>query len=235
MALSPPPAFAYRAKALDVVDHHYDDQRPGKPLLLLIPGGAIALGALALVLAVVYGTWGSGTLEPGAGAALLALLSPVYVAGVFLFSYGYELYDLKKALKLTAIIVMVTVAAVVILAVLLVVLKAMSGGSRSSSRSSSSSSSSSGGGGGGRGSSSDGGFRHYDLHFGGGSAAPAPPSSPSPADAAAGAAAGAALAAPKPYECPYCRRLYLPEETQYVCPGCGASDGTARVKGLSGE
>jgi len=32
------------------------------------------------------------------------LLAPVYIGGVFLFSYGYELYDLPRALRLTAIL-----------------------------------------------------------------------------------------------------------------------------------
>jgi hypothetical protein len=43
------------------------------------------------------------------------LLAPFYVGGVFLFSYGYELYNVPRAIRLTAIIVFVTLAAVFLL------------------------------------------------------------------------------------------------------------------------
>lgn len=42
--------FNVRAKTRQVIDHHYDDEKPGKPLYLLIPGGLIALASLALII-----------------------------------------------------------------------------------------------------------------------------------------------------------------------------------------
>lgn len=37
------------------------------------------------------------------GLTLMAILAPFYIGGVFLFSYGYELYNVPKALRLTAL------------------------------------------------------------------------------------------------------------------------------------
>ena len=42
-------ALKVRAKTSEVKEYHNDDARPGKPLYLLIPGGLIALAALALI------------------------------------------------------------------------------------------------------------------------------------------------------------------------------------------
>jgi hypothetical protein len=65
-----------RAKAQQVVDHHYDDQKPGKPLYLLVPGGLIALASLALIIYIAYQTWYTGEMPaetnytcPNCGAA----------------------------------------------------------------------------------------------------------------------------------------------------------------------
>jgi len=52
--------LAVRAKTRQVVDHHYDDEKPGKPLYLLIPGGLIALASLALIIYIAYQTWYTG-------------------------------------------------------------------------------------------------------------------------------------------------------------------------------
>src|SRR3989338_4604277 len=111
-----------RAKTAQVVDYHRDDAKPGKPLYLLIPGGLIALISLGLIVFIAYRVWLEESLAQNTGLTLIAVLAPLYVGGVFLFSYGYELYNLTRALRLTAIIVFVTVASVVILAVLLVLL-----------------------------------------------------------------------------------------------------------------
>ena len=150
----------------------------------------------------------------------MLLLAPFYIGGVFLFSYGYELYNLPRALRDTAIIVFITVASVVIIAVLFVALGAMSGGSssRSSSKSESSSSgsrASSGGSGGGF--SSGGSFSNIGPIFLGGTGSThtvtrevvrevpvAPPK-------------------PQPITCPYCGRAYVPAENKYACPNCGGA------------
>src|SRR5688572_19159453 len=134
-----------RAKTHEVYEYDHDDSKPGKPLHILIPGGLIALGALAVIIFVGYLTWIDESISQELGIILCLVLAPFYVGGVFLFSYGYELYDIPRALRLTAIIVFVTVAAVVIVAVLFLALGNMKGGgSSSSSRNKSSSSKSSG-------------------------------------------------------------------------------------------
>src|SRR6266487_5863970 len=110
------------AKTQEVVEYHHDDSLPGKPLHILIPGGLVALASLAVIVLVAYLTWFKGQIDQSTGIVLVILLTPFYVGGVFLFSYGYELYNIPRAIRLTAIIVFVTVAAVMIIAVLFVVL-----------------------------------------------------------------------------------------------------------------
>src|SRR3972149_11627370 len=104
------------AKTHEVVEYDRDDSLPGKPLHILIPGGLVALASLGAIILVAYLTWFKGELAPNTGLLLVALLAPFYVGGVFLFSYGYELYNIPRAIRLTAIIVFVTVSAVVIVA-----------------------------------------------------------------------------------------------------------------------
>src|SRR5450756_895790 len=136
MTTTRPGVLNVRTKTDAVKDYHYDDAKPGKPLYLLIPGGLIALAAIGLIIYIIYATWfkSDGGMPTSQGVGLIALLAPFYIGGVFMFSYGYELYDMKKTLKLTAI--------VVIIAVLLVLAGGSSGKSSSSSSKSSSSSSS---------------------------------------------------------------------------------------------
>src|SRR5215212_6822106 len=106
------------AKTQEVVEYDHDESLPGKPLHILIPGGLVALASLAVIILVAYLTWYKGELNQGTGLLLVLLLAPFYVGGVFLFSYGYELYNVPRALRLTAIIVFLTVASVVIVVVL---------------------------------------------------------------------------------------------------------------------
>jgi uncharacterized membrane protein YgcG len=217
---SPPAEETYNARQVNsktrqVVDYHYDDDLPGKPLFLLIPGGLIALVSLGLIIWIAYRTYYQDGMDASAGLPMILLLAPFYVGGVFLFSYGYELYDLRKALRDTAVIVFITAAAVVILAVLFV-LAGMLGEGKSSSSSKSSSgkssharSSSS--------SSSGGGSWGSDIGpiFVGGTntrtetrevvrEVPVEP------------------AEPRPITCPNCGRPYIPARTDFICPSCGA-------------
>src|SRR5438105_4085957 len=136
MATSQYNALKVRAKTQEVVDYHHDEAQPGKPLYLLVPGALIALSSLVLIIWTLYAWLLDESLAGERALLFLALLAPVYIGGVFLFNYGYELYDVPKALRLTAIIVLITVSAVLIVAVLF----ALAGGSKSSSSSRSSSS-----------------------------------------------------------------------------------------------
>jgi hypothetical protein len=211
--MSPNPGTLHvRARTRQVVDHHYDDDKPGKPLYLLIPGGLIALASLALIIYLAYLTFWQGDLSQNEGLTLMVILAPFYIGGVFLFSYSYELYNLPKALRLTAIVVFLTLAAVIIVAVLLVALGAAGDNRESrSSRSSRSRSASSGGG------SGWGGLWPWPI-FLGGFGGPRQtvtrevirevPTAPPP---------------PQPVTCPYCGTAYVPAQTNFACPNCGAA------------
>ncbi len=222
MTSSNPGALRVRAKTNQVVDHHYDEEKPGKPLYLLIPGGLIALATLALEIFIAYQAFLNEGIPQSTGILLMLVLAPFYIGGVFLFSYGYELYNLPRALRDTAVIVFITVAAVVIIAVLFVVLGSMGEGrSGSSSRSSSKSESSSSGGGASSGGSGGGiGGGYYGgmgpVFIGGLGPSrvetrevvkevPVQPSKP------------------QPVTCPYCGRAYVPADNKYACPNCGGA------------
>lgn len=208
------------AKTQEVIDYDHDDALPGKPLHILIPGGLIALAVLGTIILVAYLTWFEEQLNQTTGLVLISILFPFYVGGVFLFSYGYELYNIPRALRLTAIIVFLTVAAVVIVAVLFFVLGA--GGKNSSSRSSKSKSS------------------------GGGSAKPKAKTTSSSGGSSFPNIGNVVVlggsgrthtrevtrevvkevevpVAPRSVDCPFCRRSYVPADQNYACPACGAA------------
>lgn len=219
------PQSQYRARQIgakthEVVEYDHDETKPGKPLHVLIPGGLVALASLAVIVLVAYLTWVEGQVEQGTGLVLIGILFPFYVGGVFLFSYGYELYNVPRAIRLTAIIVFLTVAAVVIVAVLFVVL---AGGGKLPEKSKSSS----------------GGKSKVKANI-------APTSSSSSTRSAGMPNLGNVVVlgnmgrsthtrevvtekrvevpvAPRAIDCPYCRRSYVPAEQDYACPACGAA------------
>jgi hypothetical protein len=211
------------AKTHEVVEYDHDDSLPGKPLHILIPGGLIALAALGTIILVVYLTWYEGRLNEGTGLGMILLLAPFYIGGVFLFSYGYELYNIPRALRLTAIIVFLTVAAVVIVAVLFLALgaggkgltggsskkKSSGGGSKPLAKSVSSSTSSGGG----------SGFPNLGnvVVLGGGGRTHTREVTREVVKEVE------VPVAPRSVDCPYCGRSYVPAEQNYACPACGAA------------
>lgn len=217
------------AKTQEVLNYHRDDGVPGKPLHILIPGGLVALAALAVIVYVAYLTWLEHRFDQTTGIILLAVLAPFYIGGVFLFSYGYELYNIPRALRLTAIIVFVTLAAVVIVAVLFFIL-----GSGNELPGSSKKEKSSGGGGGTKvhasnassSSTSSSSSRGSSIGSGLGSVVFMP-------DIGGGGATREVTrevvkevqvpVAPRSVNCPYCQRSYVPSEQNYACPACGAA------------
>jgi len=218
-----------RAKTHEVFEYDHDDEKPGKPLHLLIPGGLIALATLALIVYLAYLVWFEGTMEQGIGLTLIGILSPFYVGGVFLFSYGYELYNVKRAIRLTAIIVFITLAAVVILAVLFFLLGESKGGSSSKSSSSSSSKSSS------KSSSSGRGGAQGGLIAGAAAKKSSSSGSSSGGDIWISGGGGTRTRTvtkevvkevpkePMPIKCPFCSRSYVPVDFNFACPNCGAA------------
>ncbi|HNA89946.1 MAG TPA: hypothetical protein PK989_11595 [Anaerolineales bacterium] len=244
MATSEYKARQVRAKTHEVYDYDHDESKPGKPLHILIPGGLIALATLALIIFIAYLTFLDESLNQTLGLVLMGILSPFYVGGVFLFSYGYELYNIPRALRLTAIIVFVTLASVVIIAVLFLLLGNMKGGSSSSSNSSSNKSSS-------HSKSSSSKSNNGAAVFGG------LVGGLSQKDSSSGSSSGSSSSGghyssgpifigtggrtrvetrevtkevvkevpkePMPVTCPFCSRSYVPLEQNYVCPSCGAA------------
>ncbi len=204
------------AKTHEVVEYDHDDSKPGKPLHILIPGGLVALGALGTIILVAYLTWFEQRLDQSVGLIMIALLFPFYVGGVFLFSYGYELYNVPRAIRLTAIIVFLTVAAAVIVAVLILVLggggklpskeKSSGGGSKGRSRSTSSSSSG----------SDFPNLGNVILLGGSGRTHTREVTREVVKEVEV-------PVAPRSVDCPYCKRSYVPTENNYACPACGAA------------
>jgi hypothetical protein len=220
-----------RAKTHEVIDYDHDESKPGKPLHIMVPGGFVALGALGTIILVAYLTWFEGTVAENLGLILILVLAPFYVGGVFLFSYGYELYNIPRALRLTAIIVFLTVGAVVIVAVLALVLF---GGGKLPSGSSGKKSSGSGRRSSVRSSSSSGGPKVSQSKM------------PSSSSSSRGIDVGNVVVlggggrthtrevtkevvkevevpvAPRSINCPNCNRGYVPADEKYICPSCGA-------------
>ena len=236
-----------RAKTHEVFEYDHDDEKPGKPLHILIPGGLIALATLALIIFVAYQTWFEGNLAENIGTILVIILLPFYVGGVFLFSYGYELYNIPRALRLTAIIVFVTLAAVVIVAVLFFLMGNMKGGKSSSSKSGKSSSKSSSSS---KPSASPKPSAKSGSNLGGiigaaGAAANKSSSSNSSSGDGFSRSGGHVFIGgggtrvetrevtkevvkevpkePMPITCPFCSRSYIPMEHKFICPSCGAA------------
>ena len=213
------PARQVSAKTQEVIDYDHDESLPGKPLHILIPGGLVALASLGVMIFVIYLTWFAERLNQGTGIVLLALLAPFYVGGVFLFSYGYELYNVPRALRLTAIIVFLTVGAVVIMAVLFFVLAAGGKGLPESSSDRKSSNKA-------RGKSrsiptSSGGSGFPNL---GPLVILGNPGRTQPREVTREVVKEVEVpVAPRSIDCPYCGRSYVPAEQNYACPACGAA------------
>ncbi len=207
------------AKTQEVVEYDHDDSLPGKPLHILIPGGLVALGSLAVIILVAYMTWFDGRLTQTTGLLLIGLLAPFYIGGVFLFSYGYELYNVPRAIRLTAIIVFVTVGAVVIIAVLFVVLG--SGGKLPESSSKKKSGDRARVQTKGPSSSSGGGLGIPNI---GPIIAMGGPGRTHTREVTREVVKEVEVpVAPRAIDCPYCQRSYVPAEQNYACPACGAA------------
>ena len=203
------------AKTQEVIAYDHDPFLPGKPLHILIPGGIVALAALGVILYVAYRTWFQGDLNQGTGLVLIGLLAPFYVGGVFLFSYGYELYNIPRALRLTAIIVFLTVGAVVIVAVLFFLLGSGRGFPESSSDKKSS-----------------GKAKVQPRNLPSSGPVGMPNIGPLVILGGPGRTQTREVTrevvkevpvAPRSIDCPYCGRSYVPAEQDYACPACGAA------------
>jgi hypothetical protein len=196
-----------RERTTQVLEHHYSTANPDKPLWLLVPGGLLALATLAVIVTLAYRTWYTGTLPRHDGLLWILVLTPVYAGGVFVFSYGYELYDLKAALRLTAMVVLITALAVIILAALFCVLGSKGGKSSKSGGPSRGGSGSSGRGllGGVLDVTTSG---HSSSASSAGSAGPVIPPP---------------VLAPMALACPHCGQSFFLGSRTLFCPACGGA------------
>jgi hypothetical protein len=112
----------------EVIAYDHDPEKPGKPLKLLVPGGLIAVGAFLAMLFVGYRAWYQREMDTTLAVWLLLLLGVVWFGSIFLFSYGYTLYDTGKAVKMTLLIGIVGVLVVAIAIALFVVFRDDAGG-----------------------------------------------------------------------------------------------------------
>ncbi len=122
-----------RERAGAAVDHHYDQTNPDKPLWLMFPAGAVAVVALLWAVWICYQAWFAPHPQPAA-LKILPITLVFYFAGVFYFSYGYELYNTGRAVKLTITIGLIGLAAVVIVVALGFVLGALGKRARSAGK-----------------------------------------------------------------------------------------------------
>lgn len=206
------------AKTQEVVAYDHDVSLPGKPLHILIPGGLVALASLAVIVLVAYLTWFEGELPQSTGLILVALLAPFYVGGVFLFSYGYELYNVPRAIRLTVIIVFLTVAAVVIVAVLFFVLGSGKGLPESSSKKKSSGKPKV------EARSVPSSSHRVDLPDLGPVVVLGGPGRTHTREVTREVVKEVEVpVAPRAIDCSYCGRSYVPAEQNYACPACGAA------------
>jgi hypothetical protein len=205
-------ALRVGARTRQVVAHHNDAEQPGRPLYVMVPGGLLALAALAAMLWTAHGIWFVGSLAELPGVVALLTLAPVYLGGVFLFSYGYERCDAARALRLTAVIGFCGLALVLIAAVLCALLASSRDGSRSSSRSSS-------GAGGFRSSWGPGGVSLGSLNV------DLSGSTIEIVDPRGGPAGSPAAPVPGQVACLVCGGVYAPAAAGLPCPFCGAAAG----------
>jgi hypothetical protein len=123
------PEYNFLARTRAVAGYQADMEKPGRPLDLLIGGGVLASVSLILIGGIGYRTWYQGTMTTDWAYGAIGLLFVIYTFGVFLFAYGYELYDVAKALRLTLIVALLSVAAIFLFAVLVAALSKLKGGS----------------------------------------------------------------------------------------------------------
>src|ERR1051325_7314867 len=121
------------ARTAAVAEHHHDPENPDKPLWLMVPAGAVAFIALLGVLWDGYQLWvATPHADPDTAIPKFLIALVIYFGALFGFSYGYELYNVPKALRLTIIIGLIGLASVFILLALGALLKGSSSSSKSS-------------------------------------------------------------------------------------------------------
>jgi len=114
-----------RERAREIVAFQRDPERPGRPVFSTILGAALALASFAAAAYVAYLTWYQASLSSDTGFFWLGIIFLAHAAGVAVFSYAYESYDLGKALRLALIILGCAVATIVVIVGVFAVLAAL--------------------------------------------------------------------------------------------------------------
>lgn len=118
------------ARAREVLEHHRDEGKPGKPLFLMIPGALLALGSAGFMLRMGFLIWVTKTVTQDEGMPTLLLFLLPYFAGIFIFCYGYELYNLPKAMGLTIFAGIIGLAAIAIVVCIVAIVVALISGDK---------------------------------------------------------------------------------------------------------
>ena len=109
------PANAMASRAREVFAYQADATRPGRPLSLLFGGGALAGVCAAFIGLLAYRTLYLQVVPESWGYTGIGLMFVIYVFGLFLFAYAWELYDTAKAVRLTLILTLASVVALVVM------------------------------------------------------------------------------------------------------------------------
>ncbi len=118
------PAANLPARSAVIIQHHTDTSNPDKPLFLLLPGAAIAIASLAYA---IYSAFLGIVMGAPAGATWAKVIAAVvaYLGGLYVFSYGYELYDARKALRITLRLGLVGLAVLFVVVVVFLIIAAL--------------------------------------------------------------------------------------------------------------
>jgi hypothetical protein len=100
------------AHARHALEYQRDASREGRPVSLLLGGGALALVCMALMVLLAYQTWYLEQVPVSRAYFGVSLLFVIYVFGLFLFCYGYALYDTAKAFQMTLVLAVLSIIAV---------------------------------------------------------------------------------------------------------------------------
>lgn len=101
------------SKTRRMLEYDADPDTPGRPLMMLLGGASLAFLALAFIAMAAYRTWVLEENSPNRAFMTISLLFVIHAIGVYVFAYGYELYDHGKALRLTVMITLVSFGAIV--------------------------------------------------------------------------------------------------------------------------
>ena len=97
-------------------------RRRDRPVVQILVGGAVALGAMAALLVTAVAYWGDVTISGTDAAIRLAVFGPLYAAGVYVACLGWERGEPDKALRLAIILGIFGLAILAVVALILILI-----------------------------------------------------------------------------------------------------------------